>query len=74
MVRYADTALGRFPTQTDYSDYRDCDGVKVAFHWTVETARPESRFAYQVDQIQQNVPVDDAKFEKPGAPMVAAEN
>src|SRR5262249_11525695 len=33
-VRYADTAVGRNPTQIDYADYRDVDGVKVPFRWT----------------------------------------
>ena len=62
-VRYADTPLGRNPTQIDFADYRDADGVKVPYRWTV--ARPGGRFTIQVDQMQQNVPVEDAKFAKP---------
>lgn len=65
-VRYADTPLGRNPTQVDYADYRAQDGVKVPFQWTV--ARPLGRFTIQVTELQQNVPVDDKKFEKPAAP------
>ncbi|HLW79151.1 MAG TPA: c-type cytochrome [Terriglobia bacterium] len=68
-VRYSDTPLGRNPTQIDYADYHEADGVKVPFRWTI--ARPGGRFTIQVDQMQQNVPVDDAKFVKPadsGAP------
>ena len=68
-IRYADTPLGRNPTQVDYSDYRAQDGVKVPFQWTV--ARPLGRFTIQVTELQQNVPVDDKKFEKPAAPAVA---
>jgi outer membrane lipoprotein-sorting protein len=64
-VRYADTPLGRNPTQVDYADYRGQDGVKVPFQWTV--ARPSGRFTIQVTELQQNVPVDDKKFEKPTA-------
>ncbi len=63
LIRYAETALGRNPTQIDYADYRDANGVKVPFHWTI--ARPGGRFAIQVEQVQQNVPVDDAKFVAP---------
>ena len=33
IVRYADTAVGRVPTQIDYSDYRDVAGVKLPFKW-----------------------------------------
>ncbi|HLK06284.1 MAG TPA: c-type cytochrome [Candidatus Angelobacter sp.] len=64
-VRYADTPLGRNPTQVDYADYREQDGVKVPFQWTV--ARPLGRFTIQITELQQNVPVDDKKFEKPAA-------
>ena len=64
--RYADTALGYNPTQIDYADYRDVDGVKVAFRWTL--ARPGGRFTIQVDSTQQNVPIDDARFAMPAAP------
>jgi photosynthetic reaction center cytochrome c subunit len=63
LVRYAETPLGLIPTQIDYADYRDADGVKVPFRWTL--ARPDNRFTIQVDQLQQNVPVDDAKFTAP---------
>lgn len=64
LVRYAETALGRMPTQIDYADYRDADGVRIPFRWTL--ARPGgNRFTIQVDQVQQNVPVDDAKFTAP---------
>lgn len=66
LVRYADTALGLLPTQIDYADYRDANGVKVPYRWTL--ARPSGRFTIQVSELQQNVPVDDAKFVKPPAP------
>ncbi len=66
LVRYAETALGRMPTQIDYADYRDADGVKIAYRWTL--ARPGNRFTIQIDQVQQNVPVDDAKFTAPPQP------
>lgn len=66
LVRYAETALGRNPTQIDYADYRDQDGLKIPFSWTL--ARPGNRFTIQVDQVQQNVPVDDSKFAAPAMP------
>ena len=63
MVRYADTPLGRNPTQVDYGDYRDTGGVKIPYRWTV--ARTNGRFTIQIDQVQQNVAIDDNKFAKP---------
>ncbi|HET9401392.1 MAG TPA: c-type cytochrome [Candidatus Acidoferrales bacterium] len=65
MVRYTPTPLGRMPVQVDYSDYRDVNGVKVAYKWTL--ARPQGRFSIQLDDVKQNVPVDDSKFTKPAA-------
>jgi photosynthetic reaction center cytochrome c subunit len=66
LVRYAETALGRMPTQIDYADYRDADGVKIPYRWTL--ARPGNRFTIQIDDVKQNVPVDDAKFAPPPPP------
>jgi photosynthetic reaction center cytochrome c subunit len=67
LVRYGETPLGRLPTQIDYADYRDLNGVKVPFRWTL--ARPGGQFTIQAKDIKQNVAVDDAKFAKPaGAP------
>ncbi len=66
LVRYAQSPLGLNPTEIDYADYREADGVKVPFRWTV--ARPGNRFTIQVEEMKQNVPVDDAKFAAPPPP------
>jgi hypothetical protein len=63
LVRFGDSALGLLPTQIDYADYRDANGVKIPYRWTL--ARPSGRFTIQVSEVKQNVPVDDAKFLKP---------
>jgi photosynthetic reaction center cytochrome c subunit len=68
LIRYAETPLGRNPTQIDYADYRDANGVKLPFRWTL--ARPGNRFTIQVEQVQQNVSVDDAKFAPPPPPAM----
>ena len=65
MVRYVDSPLGRNPTQVDYADYRDVAGIKQPFQWTV--AQPQGRFTVQLDQIEVNVPVEEARFAKPEA-------
>lgn len=66
MVRFADSALGLVPTQIDYADYKESDGVNLPLRWTL--ARPGGRFTIQINKIQQNVPVDESKFVKPPAP------
>ena len=63
LIRYTDSPLGYNPTQIDYADYRAADGIKIPYHWTI--ARPGNRFTVQVEQLQQNVSVDDARFVPP---------
>ena len=65
-LRYAESPLGLNPTQIDYADYRDVDGVKVPFRWTI--ARPGGRFTIQLEQVKQNVAIDDARFARPPTP------
>ncbi len=63
IVRYTENPLGRMPVQVDYADYRDVDGVKIPFRWTL--SRPNGRFTIQISDAKQNVPIDDSKFAKP---------
>ena len=70
MMRYADTPIGRNPTDIDYSDYRAADGVRIPFRWSV--GRPSGSFTIQIDESKQNAPVDDKVFEKPASPAPAA--
>jgi photosynthetic reaction center cytochrome c subunit len=63
MVRYADTPVGRMPTQIDYADYRDAGGARIPYRWTL--SRPNGRFTIQIADVKTDVPVDDAKFAKP---------
>jgi outer membrane lipoprotein-sorting protein len=66
VIRYNEAGLGLMPVQVDYADYRDADGIKIPFRWTL--SRPGGRFSIQIDSVQQNVPVDDSKFVKPAGP------
>ncbi len=71
MLHYGDTPLGLNPTQVDFADYREADGVKTPYKWTI--ARPSGAFTIQVEQVQSNVPIDASKFVKPApAPMPPA--
>ncbi|HLJ50101.1 MAG TPA: c-type cytochrome [Bryobacteraceae bacterium] len=65
MVRYAETPVGRMPTQIDYADYREVEGVKIPFRWTL--SRPNGRFTIQIAEVKANVPVEDSRFAKPAA-------
>jgi len=63
LIRYAETPLGRNPTQIDYADYRETGGVKIPYQWTL--MRPGGAFTIRIEQVQQNVPVDEKLFLPP---------
>jgi len=63
MLRYVNSPLGQNPTQIDYAEYRDEEGVKTPFQQTI--ARPDTRFVIRIDKAKYNVPVDDARFARP---------
>ena len=67
LVRYAETPVGRNPTQIDYSDYRDVAGIKMPFH--VTTTWTDGRSSVDLTAVQQNVPVEAARFAKPAPPV-----
>jgi len=63
MTRFADTPIGRVPSQIDYSDYRAVAGVKIPFKW-VETWT-DGQVTIEWTNIQPNVAIDAAKFGRP---------
>lgn len=63
MVRYSRTPVGRVPTQIDYDDYREVDGIKFPFSYTFSWL--DGRDAFKINNVQVNVPIDAAKFAKP---------
>ena len=65
LVQFAESPLGLIPTRIDYDDYRIVDGVETSYRWTV--ARPGESSTIQLEQVEQNVPIDDARFAKPAS-------
>lgn len=63
VVRFVDTAVGRLPTQIDYSDYREVSGVKMPFKWTVTWTNGQS--TTELSEVQPNVSIDAARFARP---------
>jgi photosynthetic reaction center cytochrome c subunit len=66
LVRYSRSPIGRVPTQVDYSDYRDVGGIKIPFRWTFSWL--DGRDAFELSDVQLNVPIDVAKFGTPPIP------
>ena len=64
-MRYGKSPIGRVPTQVDYADYRDVNGVKMPFRmifaWT------GGRDAIQLSEVQTNVSIDADKFGRPAS-------
>ena len=60
MVRYANSVIGRVPTQVDYSDYRDVGGIKMPFQWVFFWLNGQDDFV--LNEVQLNVPIEALKF------------
>jgi photosynthetic reaction center cytochrome c subunit len=63
VLRFVETAVGRVPTQVDYSDYREVSGVKMPFRWTVTWTNGQA--TTELSELQVNVPIDAARLAKP---------
>ncbi len=70
LVRYANSPVGRIPTQYDYSDYRDVAGVKMPFRWTLTWL--DGRENVELSEVQPNAAIDAAKFAKPAPSEISA--
>jgi photosynthetic reaction center cytochrome c subunit len=67
-LRYGNSPIGRVPTQIDFADYREVEGVKLPFRITY--AWLDGRDSIVLNEIKTNVPVSEAKFARP-APLKA---
>ena len=57
---------GSAHVETYFEDYKDTGGgVKAPF--TIKIVRPDISFTLKTTEVKQNVPIDDAKFNKPAA-------
>jgi hypothetical protein len=63
ILRLTDTAVGRVPTQIDYSDYRDVMGVKFPFH--VVTTWTDGQWTMDLTEVKPNAAVEATRFGRP---------
>ena len=61
-IRYGASPIGRIPTQVDYADYRDVNGIKMPFKFTFSWL--DGRDQFQLTSVQLNVPIDAGRFER----------
>jgi photosynthetic reaction center cytochrome c subunit len=65
VVRYAGSAMGRVPTQIDFTDYREVSGVKIPFKWTLTWLT--GRDVIELTDVQVNAAIDPTRFARPAA-------
>jgi hypothetical protein len=71
LVYEIDTLFGVYPTQIEYSDFRDVSGRKVPYSWVISQTR-NREFTYAMQNVRA-VATEDSKFAKPAAtPATAA--
>jgi hypothetical protein len=64
IVRWNRTRVGIVPTQIDYSDYRDVNGVKLPHRLRLTWTDGQNTYVFK--QIRPNVPIEAARFARPG--------
>lgn len=65
-LRYSETPIGRVPTQIDFSDYREVNGIKLPYHLAYVWL--DGRDSISLTEIKTNVKIDEDKFGRP-APL-----
>ena len=62
-LRYMETAVGRVPTQVDYSNYKDVAGVKIPFKWIVTWTNGQA--TAELTDVQANPTIPATRFARP---------
>jgi hypothetical protein len=65
MVRYGPSPVGRVPTQVDYTDYRDVNGIKFPFEYQFSWL--DGRYSAKIKDLKTNVAIDAGRFGRPAA-------
>jgi hypothetical protein len=65
-LRFSETPIGRVPTEIDFADYRDVNGIKLPFRLSYVWL--DGRDSIVLSEIKTNVAIDEAKFGRP-APL-----
>lgn len=63
------TVIAPIPEQMDFDDYRDVNGVKLPFTIRQSSVDDRNVWTRKYTEIKHNVPVDEAKFNMPPAPI-----
>src|SRR5262249_42331516 len=61
------TALGAYPYQTDYDDYRDIGGLRIPYMIKTVSISPADDLTIRVEKVENNSTIDPAKLAKPAS-------
>ncbi len=64
-ISYIDSMIGIIPEQTDFSDYRVVDGIKLPFTVKTYSVDPHNVTTRRFSEIRVNVALDESNFRKP---------
>lgn len=67
VITYLNTMLGPIPSETDFEDYRDVNGVKIPFTVRQSFVDPWVGSTRKFTEVKAGVPLDDAQFNPPPA-------
>jgi hypothetical protein len=67
-ITYMNTALGPIPSQVDFEDYRDVEGVKLPFTVRQSSVDARNDSTRKFTEIKANIPLNDAQFNPPATP------
>jgi hypothetical protein len=63
ILAWTETPLGRLPTRVDLLDYREVEGLKTPWRWTV--SRPQGAYAVQLAAVDPEAVIDPGRFTVP---------
>lgn len=63
VLRFMDTSVGRVPTQTDYSNYKDVAGVKLPHKWVITWTNGQT--TTELSEVQANAQIEASRFQRP---------
>jgi len=64
-VRLVPSPVGRMPTQADFDDYREVNGIKFPFLYTYSWL--DGKDSFKLSDVKVNVPIEASRFGKPAA-------
>ncbi len=65
-VRETEGPNGKATLDITFDDYREVDGIKLPF--VLHFSLGEFAFVIKLSEVKHNLPIDDAKFDKPASP------